>query len=358
MVSVGWRSTPTDAEDRRRRQEYRRERDTAATAFFHPPADACPWCGSPEVRFLLEVVDTRQCKPGTFAMHRCTPCGHVFQNPRLTAAGLAHYYRDSYDGLGHAHYVAMAERSGGAHRDRVGLLADRPAPRTWLDVGARHGHFCREARRALPDTVFWALDPSAEVLAAVDRGWVDSASHTPLVEFAEQHRGVFDAVSAIHYLERTATPQREVQALRAVLRTGGTALIELVNPQSRFARLHGRYWYCWMAPQNLHLMPWRNVRALLEDHGFAVARVQLGRANKPFDNTGALLTALNRHLPPVRSWPWLDRPVGLPARVLRKVVMGLAAPAVALALAVDVLVHAVVSRGRGGNTYRIVAVAR
>jgi hypothetical protein len=44
--------------------------------------------------------------------------------------------------------------------------------------------------------------------------------------------------------------------------------------------------------------------------------------------------------------------------VLRKVVMGLAAPVVALALVVDVLVHAVVSRGGGGNTYRIVAVAR
>ncbi|MFD2467124.1 class I SAM-dependent methyltransferase [Amycolatopsis silviterrae] len=332
-------------------------RRSVSGAFFRPRSDSCPWCGSREIRHRITVVDTRQGKPGAFGMDECTGCGHLFQNPQLTEPGLAYYCRDVYDGLGREHYAAMARRSRAAHRKRV-RAAQATSPKRWLDVGARQGHFCHEARMMLPGTEFWALDPSPEILAAAERGWVDSASRTPLVEFAEAHRAEFDVVSVIHYLERTTSPQRELDSVREVLRTGGVALIELVNPQSRFARLYGKYWYCWMAPQNLHLMPWRNLCLLLEERGFAVSRVELGAANKPFDTMAALLTALNYHLPPAKSWPWLSRPVRLPARLFRKVALTFAMPALGFALALDLLLQAVISRGQGGNTYRIVAVAR
>jgi SAM-dependent methyltransferase len=356
MVSLGQLSD--DAENGRRRQEYEQEWMAGAAAFFHPEADSCPWCGSTDIRTRIRVADTRQCKPGTFGMDECSSCGHIFQNPRLTDTGLAYYYRDAYDGLGREHYAAMAEHASAAHHRRVRLLAgDRPVEH-WLDIGARHGHFCREARKLLPDTKFWALDPSPEILAAAGRGWVDSASCTPLVEFAEEHGATFDVVSAIHYLERTAVPQREVDAIRRVLRPGGVALIELVNPHSRFARLHGRFWYCWMAPQNLHLIPWRNMCHLLEERGFTLSRVELGKVNKPFDNVAAVLTALNYYLPPDRSWPWLPHRVSLPARLLRRGVLALAVPVLALAFAVDLVSQAVTANGQGGNAYRIVAVAR
>lgn len=358
MLSRGRRSVYRDAGDSRRRQEYEQELKTGAAGFFHPKENSCPWCSSPDIRPRIRVADTRQCKPGVFGMDQCSSCGHVFQNPRLTETGLAYYCRDVYDGLGREHYASMAERSRSAHRRRVRALDRFPAPRDWLDVGARQGHFCREARTVLPETTFWALDPSPEILLAAERGWVDSAARTPLAEFAEEHGGRFDVVSAIHYLERTASPRTELDALGLLLRPGGVALIELVNPRSWFARLHGRYWYCWMAPQNLHLMPWRNVCRLLEQRGFEVSHVELGKANKPFDNLAAVLTALNHHLPPARSWPWRPRPVGLAGRLVRKAVLLLSAPVLALALALDLLTGLLVSHGQGGNTYRIVAVSR
>jgi SAM-dependent methyltransferase len=319
----------------------------------------CPWCASEAIGFRIRVADTRQCKPGTFDVDECASCGHVFQNPRLTDAGLAYYLRDFYDGLGCDHYASVAEYAGPAHRKRVRLLGDHPPPARWLDVGARHGHFCREARKLLPGTRFWALDPSEEVLRGQERGWVDEAARTPLVEFAGDHGGWFDVVSLIHYLERTPSPHQELDAVRFVLREGGVALIELVNPESRFARLHGRYWYCWLAPQNMNLIPYRNMRELLEERGFEVVRVQRGKANKPFDNMAALMTVLNHVLPPARPWPWLGRSaVSVRERLVRKVAMLLAIPALGVALALDLLSHVVTARGHGGNTYRIVAVAR
>lgn len=356
MLSRSPRAAPEDADFRRRREEYERELESGAGQFFHPPVRECPWCGGADVRFRIRVADTRQCKPGDFDMHECRSCGHVFQNPRLTGTGLAYYYRDFYDGLGHEHYASVAARSRSANRRRARLLAGR-SPENWLDVGARHGHFCSEARKVFPSTEFWALDPSPEVSAAVARGWVDTADHRPLTEFAEDHGARFDVVSLIHYLERTPSPQRELDAAREVLREGGVVLIELVNPASRFARLHGRYWYCWNAPQNLNLVPWRNLCRALEERGFEIERVELGAANKPFDNLAALLTALNHRLPPARGWPWLRAEPSLGARLFRKAVMGLAAPVLAIALLVDLLLQTVITRGRGGNAYRVVAVA-
>ncbi|MEA5362553.1 class I SAM-dependent methyltransferase [Amycolatopsis sp., V23-08] len=355
MVSTGRKQASGDAELRRRRAEYADERERGN--FFHPRAESCPWCGAREIGPRIRLADTRQGKPGTFGMDECRSCGHVFQNPRLTDAGLAYYYRDVYDGLGREHYASIAERSRPAYRKRVQLLDDHPRSGRWLDVGARQGHFCREARVSLPGTTFHALDPSEEILRAQDRGWVDAGECTPLLEFAEDHVAEFDVVSLIHYLERTTSPREELSAVRKVLRPGGVVLIELVNPHSRYARLHGRFWYCWMAPQNLHLMPRHNVRELLEEHGFAVSHVELGAANKPFDNLAALLTALNHHLPPARPWPWLSRGGGPAGRVLRAGAMLLAGPFLGLAFVLDLLLHLVIRRGRGGNTYRIVAVA-
>ncbi|UVS79252.1 class I SAM-dependent methyltransferase [Actinokineospora sp. UTMC 2448] len=341
----------------RRRAEYDRELRAGRDRFFHPQADSCPWCGATAVRCRIELPDTRQCKPGSFRMWECRACGHLFQNPRLTDVGLAYYYRDSYDGIGREHYASVARHRAAAHRGLVRLLGDR-RPARWLDVGARHGHLCGVARRLLPGTEFWALDPSPVIHDGVRRGWVDVAEQTPLTEFARGHAGGFDVVSMIHYLERTPCPAAEVDAARALLRDGGVALIELVNPASRFARLHGRFWYGWMAPQNLHLIPHRNLCLLLEERGFEVVRVRLGAANKPFDNVAALLTALNHHLPAAASWPWLSRPVRPAERLLRRAVMAASTPVLALAFALDLLLHVMTSGSRGGNAYRIVAAAR
>ncbi|MGW5049941.1 class I SAM-dependent methyltransferase [Actinokineospora sp. NPDC004072] len=347
-----------DAGFERRRAEYERELASGRDRFFHPLAESCPWCGAGAVRPRIELVDTRQCKPGSFRMWECRSCGHLFQNPRLTEIGLAYYYRDSYDGIGRDHYASVARFRATAYRTLVRLLGDGPPPARWLDVGARHGHLCAVARELLPGTRFWALDPSPVLRDGARLGWVDVASHAPLTEFARQHAGEFDVVSMVHYLERTPCPAAEVDAARTVLRDGGVALIELVNPASRFAALHGRFWYGWMAPQNLHLIPHRNLCRMLAERGFEVVRLQLGAANKPFDNVAAVLTALNRALPAAASWPWLGRPVRPAQRLLRRMVLAVASPVVALAFGLDLLLHVMTSGGRGGNAYRVVAAAR
>src|SRR5207237_653225 len=50
----------------------------------------------------LRSRDLLQHKPGRFTLARCRACRHIFQNPRLSLAGLDFYYKDFYDGIGEA----------------------------------------------------------------------------------------------------------------------------------------------------------------------------------------------------------------------------------------------------------------
>ena len=323
---------------------------------FRRPLVACPWCSSESIAFRVRLSDTRQCKPGIFHVDECRDCGHVFQNPRPTPAALAYYRRDCYDGVGRENYASMAARSGRANRARLRHLAGLPRPRRWLEVGARQGHLCRDIRPLLPGTEIWAVEPSTEILLAADRGWLDVPVRDPLTELAGTHPGWFDVVSMVNYLERTEDPRAELAAARRLLRPGGAILLETVNPESAFARLYGNYWFGWLAPQNLNLIPWRNLCRTLAENGFELRDMALGAANKPFDNVAALMTALNYHLPPARRWPWSGIEVPAARKAFRHAVVAAAAPLAVLAVLVDQLLHAVTVRGRGGNAYRVAAV--
>ncbi|GAA4957782.1 hypothetical protein GCM10023238_25610 [Streptomyces heliomycini] len=64
------------------------------SARVHEPRRAdCPWCGSARLRNRLRTGDLRRHRPGLFTVDECRDCGHTFQNPRLTAEGLAFYRR-------------------------------------------------------------------------------------------------------------------------------------------------------------------------------------------------------------------------------------------------------------------------
>ncbi|RZA27000.1 MAG: hypothetical protein EOP10_01680, partial [Proteobacteria bacterium] len=68
--------------------------------FFEEKREDCPLCVHKELKHFIRTQDRFQFKPGEFQVDRCTSCSHIFQNPRLSIAGLEFYYKDFYDGLG------------------------------------------------------------------------------------------------------------------------------------------------------------------------------------------------------------------------------------------------------------------
>jgi SAM-dependent methyltransferase len=338
--------------------EPRRKAYDAALAggldrFFGPRRDDCPLCGSGDLHVRLVTEDLIQCKPGTFTLEACGGCGHVFQNPQLTAEGLDFYYRDFYDGAQETAMDAAFTRFRPFYTARAETVRGVATPRRWLDVGAGHGHFALMAREAWPDTTFDGLDMSESILEAERRGWTDTSYHGTFPEHAPALAGRYDVVSMFHYLEHTPDPLAELDAAATVLGPSGLLMIEVPDPESRLAGALGRYWPPWGQPQHLHFVSVANLTRLLRDRGFDVVRLVRGPAGIPLDVLGAASELVNAVQPPV-AVPWAPRPTaGALAR--RGAAMAAGAPLVAAGAAIDTALRPLGGLLGTSNTYRLLA---
>ncbi|MDL4814184.1 class I SAM-dependent methyltransferase [Actinomadura opuntiae] len=345
---------PPDPDLPRLRREYADELGMGLARFFDRPTGTCPCCGGTDLRGFLSSGDHQHHRPGVFHLHRCRACGHVFQNPRLNADGLAFYYRDYYDGSGAAEVERAFRLAAPIYRDRARMLRGHAAPRSWLDVGGGHGHFCNAARDVWPQTRFDALDLNDGIREAERRGWIDTGHVGTFPELADKLTGAYDVVSMHHYLEHTTAPRRELDAAARVLEPGGHLLIEVPDPQWAIARLAGRWWHAWFQPQHLNLVPLGNLSMMLAELGFRPVAVQRGAAHQPID-LFMIVHLLVHRIVPDPAKPWRD-PRWRRTRVAARTAVYLAAGPLMLAAAMaDQLIHPIIRRSERSNTYRILA---
>ncbi|MGP3926279.1 class I SAM-dependent methyltransferase [Streptomyces sp. 8N616] len=338
------------------RPGYQAELAQGTERFFEPRRDDCPWCGSGRLRERLRTSDLFQHKPGRFLLDQCLQCGHVFQNPRLNAGGLEFYYRDFYDGLGEKSLGGVFAGRQKMYRQRAESLrpfAERPG--TWLDVGTGHGHYCETARTVFPGTSFDGLDLSAGVELAEQAGRVERGIRGSFVDLAEKPGDGYDVVSMFHYLEHSTEPRGELRAARRTIRPGGHLLIEVPDPESRWARLLGRWWLPWLQPQHLHFIPVANLRQELAELGFTVVAEQHAEPHDPVDLLGAVWLLLDAVAPPEDA-PWLATPPTRLRRLLRTATLLAGVPALLAAALLDRLLVKPLAHPWGlANAYRVVA---
>ncbi|WP_153531664.1 class I SAM-dependent methyltransferase [Actinomadura macrotermitis] len=333
--------------DELRRKSRRWHLDRMNGDLFEERRETCPWCGSSDLRRHLVTRDTVMAKPGRFVLERCGGCGHVFQNPRLNPQGLAFYYKDVYDGLaaGGTEHIFSAQTRW--YRDRAELVQRHCEPRTWLDVGAGHGHFCATAAEVLPRTRFDGLDLSAGIEEAARRGWVRRAVRGEFQAIAADVAGGYDVVSMNHYLEHTADPLGELDAAVTALAPGGHLLIELPDPECALGRLLRGFWIAWLPPQHLSMIPMGNLTEALRRRGLEIVEAgRRGVRDEPDLTTGAVLLA--NALGPDPRRPWATARPG-PAAARRALAYAAVAPLLVLAVLADLL------RPNTSNAYRVLA---
>jgi SAM-dependent methyltransferase len=332
------------------RPTYAKLLDDAPT-FFEPRRDTCPICASRELRVHMRVSDLIQHKPGRFTLERCRACGHVFQNPRLSIAGLDYYYKDFYDGLGEEGMEFMFGQGMHGYRDRARMVKAETVPKTWLDVGAGHGHFCCIAKDELPDTRFDGLDLSESIDEAKRRRWIENSYRGLFPDVAPSIAGRYDAVSMSHYLEHTLDPRRELEAAHVALAARGHLLIEVPDPDFGLGRVLGRWWLPWFQPQHQHFLSTKNLDKLLREHGFTPLVWHTGKAHQRVDFAFAAWLLLNRIAPP--DVPW--RSGGALGRVWRATVFTIGAPVLFAGWLTDHALGGIFARGKRSNTYRVLA---
>jgi len=327
---------------------------------FEPRRKTCAWCDSPDLVGRLDITDLLQSKAGEFHLDECTACGHIFQNPALTIAGLDHYYEDAYDGIGEELAETSFAALGPIYRSRVETMARFTEPRAWLDVGTGHAHFCLAARERWPDMVIDGLDMSDTVEEAQRRGRIDTAYLGQFPDLADGLPRSYDVVSMHHYIEHTREPRRELAAAAKVVEPGGYLMIEMPDPASPWSQRLGRFWWQWGQPQHQHFVACEQMVAAVTDVGFDVLSVERGPATMGgdlYNSIGLMLQTVVRspHL------PWLPK-VSAGYRARRLALYTAAIPGLLVTKVADE-VKDTVRRGRGdrssaGNAYRLVARRR
>jgi SAM-dependent methyltransferase len=337
------------------RPYYQAELAAGVERFFEPRRDNCAWCGSTKLSIRLQTPDLLQCKPGQFILEQCGTCRHIFQNPRLSPAGLNFYYRDFYDGLGEQLMERLFKAQAAFYRARTEMLRPFTTPTAWLDVGAGHGHLCQAAQEVWPETVFHGLDQSASIEEAQRRGWVHHGYRGEFIKLADQLTGRYDVVSMHHYLEHTPEPFDELDTATKVVLSGGYLLIEVPDPEFWLGRVLGRFWMPWFQPQHLHMMPLDNLVAALADRGFTTVAIHREQAHQiGSDLTFSLVLALNALTPDPRL-PWLNPGPSNWRRFQHRAAQAMSAPLLAGAYLLDKLLYQVVRRVHRGNVYRVLA---
>lgn len=336
------------------RPSYQAELADGVERFLEPRRDTCPWCGSADLSIRLRTTDLIQRKPGQFTLEQCGACRHIFQNPRLTPAGLGFYYRDFYDGLGQDFAEYAFNAAGQSYRGRIDMVKPVTTPTAWLDVGAGYGHFCKLARESWPNAIFDGLDQSAGIDEARRRGWIDHSYRGEFVKLADELAGRYDVVSMHHYLEHTREPFDELDSAAKILSSGGHLLIELPDPESFFGRLFGRWWLPWFQPQHQHMIPIGNLVQALADRGFSTVAIERGAAHQSVEVFFSLVLALIAVAPDPRL-PWSTTQPTLSRRLRHAAIWTASKPLFVLTQQVDLLLGRVVRRTRGGNTYRVLA---
>lgn len=350
VTATSPRRVETSAEAKR--NEYDELLANGLDRFFEPRRGDCPNCGGAELTVEVETPDLLQHKPGRFVLERCRGCGHLFQNPRLSSAGLDFYYRDFYDGFGERSTEGVFGSSMRSYLARAEMLSGVGRPERWLDVGGGHGHFALAAKGVWPETRFDGLDQSTSIVTAEKRGWVERGYQGRFVELAAELRG-YDVLSMSHYLEHTRDPRSEIAAAAEVLSEGAHLIIEVPDPDSRMRTILRRYWLPYFQPQHQHLMPAANLERLLRQHGFEPLVWHRGLAHQPVDLFVAACMLVNS-IAGMPDRPWRPKPTGLD-RIRRVVVwMGLFW-LLPLGWFGDRMVARFLARKGWSNTYRVLA---
>lgn len=337
------------------RPEYERLLASGTARLLEPRRNDCPLCGSAELRRLIRVGDWLQYKPGEFTLERCTSCGHIFQNPRLSIEGLDFYYKDFYDGIGEGITNVVFNAAAEQYGERARMPAAYADPKTWLDVGTGHGHFCCVAREVWPQTRFDGLDMSESIEEAARRGWVDRGFRGRFVDKAAEIEGAYDVVSMYHYLEHTREPLAELAAAARVVRSGGHLLVELPDPESVWGRWLGKYWIHWFQPQHQQFFSIGNLRAALGRLGFRTVAVERAGAHQAVDLSVAALALIQQLAPPVHA-PWRPTDGARWRQLGRAALFAVAWPLIILGFIGDAALKVIIHRsGAGSNTYRLLA---
>lgn len=197
---------------------------------------------------------------------RCTQCGFIFSDWKLSEEELRRLYATMQDEL----YEREEQTRRLTFQRGLSFLGQWTQPsssahKKLLDVGCATGGFLLEARAR-----GWTVEGADLSAWAVGRAHAHGlAVHQGTIHSLPSDVMRFDAITMLDYIEHDPDPALLLDRARELLRPGGCVYITTPDIGGRVARLLGGKWWG-INPLHLHYFSRASLRSLLEQHEFQV----------------------------------------------------------------------------------------
>ena len=263
-----------------------------------PSGECCPACGGRQKHALFTGSDRLYgTTDKTFSVVECSGCKLLRMYPWPGVDELRRYYPDSYWFAPQENTASQLEERYRriVLRDHVNFVtgATRAGDGPVLDVGcggALFGRLLREKGYRV-----FGLDNSAQ---AARVGWSQNGVPVATGIFPNSPfpDNSFAAITMFHVLEHLYDPGAYLQAAWRLLRPGGRFIVQVPNAASWQFLVLGELWNGLDVPRHLINFRDKDVRSLLEQHGFEVLRTKYFSLR---DNPAGLASSLAPGLDPM-----------------------------------------------------------
>ncbi len=230
----------------------------------------CFFCEAQSARFKFE---TQSRLDQTFFVFRCAQCGCLFLNPQPTAEELNLAYKDDYYGEGESKFAGPIEHLVQWFREararRVARLL-KPSQHI-LDVGCGNGRFLAQLIRQGFKADGIELEGNSAKRAAQVKGLNLHIGAFDEVDFKGQQ---FDAICLWHVFEHLPQPQRTLDKIESLLKTGGYLFLSLPNAASWQAMMAGPLWFHLDPPRHLFIPTAKGLLSELDRRGFVLKNIR------------------------------------------------------------------------------------
>jgi 2-polyprenyl-3-methyl-5-hydroxy-6-metoxy-1,4-benzoquinol methylase len=231
-----------------------------------PIVPRCSCCG--DVRFFRSIGANY---PWRYL--RCGGCGGVQLTPVPNEAQLQEFYNFQYavEANGHLRQMMVI----GSHM--LDLLEPKTSGRELLEIGCSYGAFLRLAEQR-----GWScVGVEASQTAAMEAGRSGLEVYAGTIENSFSYLGSrqFDVIAMWHVIEHLPHPRHVLSAISRLLRSGGYLTLRTPNAESVGARLFGRRWEWFYAPEHIFLYSARGIQQLLEQFDLKIEFISSQRGD-------------------------------------------------------------------------------
>lgn len=226
--------------------------------------------------------------------YECENCGAIFQNPMPSAEEITHFYPDHYDiykeqtplkPISHFEKAVLKTHYNYDHlqvplfyrllarlvgkfffRDTVPLVPNGKV----LDIGCGSGEFLLKLKRL--GWICQGVEFNHKAVAVCRAAQLE-VFQGELTEAAFESES-FDLITAHHFIEHIANPNKMIVEIVRLLKPGGKVLVRTPNSQSLGRAWFGRYWFANDVPRHLILFSIKNMNTVALKHGLKCCSVK------------------------------------------------------------------------------------